>query len=60
MTKAKPMNSAKAQRLKARGWKSGTVSEFLDLTDAEAQLVGWKLALSDRYGNHDSARASPR
>lgn len=40
------MNSAKLKRLRAAGWKSGTASGFLGLSDQEAALVELKLALT--------------
>ncbi len=40
------MDQAKRERLEAKGWKVGTVSEFLELTPQEAALVEIKLALS--------------
>ena len=40
------MEQLKKERLEARGWKVGTVSEFLELTPEENALVGIKLALS--------------
>ena len=40
------MDEAKQARLKAKGWKVGTVTEFLDLTPEEAALIEIKLALS--------------
>ena len=40
------MDQVKKERLEARGWKVGTVSEFLELTPEENALVGIKLALS--------------
>jgi DNA-binding XRE family transcriptional regulator len=42
------MEEAKRKRLEQAGWKSGTVSEFLELTPEEIVLVEIKLALS-RY-----------
>jgi DNA-binding XRE family transcriptional regulator len=42
------MEEAKRKRLEQAGWKSGTVSEFLELTPEETVLVEIKLALS-RY-----------
>ncbi|MGB3496048.1 MAG: helix-turn-helix transcriptional regulator [Elainellaceae cyanobacterium] len=42
------MDEDKRQKLEAKGWKVGTVSEFLDLTPQETTLVEIKLALS-RY-----------
>ncbi|MCL6750583.1 helix-turn-helix transcriptional regulator [Nostoc sp. CCCryo 231-06] len=40
------MDQLKKERLEARGWKVGTVSEFLELTPEENALIGIKLALS--------------
>ncbi len=40
------MDQLKKERLEARGWKVGTVSEFLELTPQENTLIGIKLALS--------------
>ncbi|WP_242063156.1 hypothetical protein [Nostoc sp. FACHB-892] len=40
------MDQLKKERLEARGWKVGTVSEFFELTPEENALVGIKLALS--------------
>jgi DNA-binding XRE family transcriptional regulator len=40
------MKSAKRQRLEAKGWKFGTVQEFLNLSDEEAAYIELKLALS--------------
>jgi predicted XRE-type DNA-binding protein len=40
------MDEAKQTRLGAKGWKVGTVKEFLDLTPEEAALIDIKLALS--------------
>ena len=42
------MEEVKRKRLEQAGWKSGTVSEFLELTPEETVLVEIKLALS-RY-----------
>lgn len=42
------MEEAKRKRLEQAGWKSGTVSEFLELAPEETVLVEIKLALS-RY-----------
>lgn len=42
------MEKSKRQHLEKKGWKVGTVSEFLDLTPEEAALIEIKLALS-RY-----------
>lgn len=40
------MDSAKKQRLEAKGWRVGTVAEFLELTPEESLLVEIKVALS--------------
>lgn len=40
------MDKAKRERLEAKGWKVGTVSEFLELTPEESALIEIKLALS--------------
>ncbi|MBS3029531.1 MAG: helix-turn-helix transcriptional regulator [Dolichospermum sp. DET50] len=40
------MDKSKRERLEAKGWKVGTVAEFLELTPEEAALVEIKLALS--------------
>lgn len=40
------MDRSKRERLEAKGWKVGTVSEFLELTPEEAALIEIKLALS--------------
>lgn len=40
------MDQAKKERLESKGWKIGTVSDFLELTPQETILVEIKLALS--------------
>ena len=40
------MERAKRERLEAKGWQVGTVSEFLELSPPEATLIEIKLALS--------------
>lgn len=40
------MKPKKKKRLEAAGWKVGTVSEFLGLTDEEAALIELKLDLA--------------
>lgn len=40
------MDEAKKKRLEKKGWKVGTVSEFLELTPEETALIEIKLALS--------------
>lgn len=40
------MKASKHQKLVAAGWKVGSASEFLQLSDPEEMLVNMKLALS--------------
>jgi len=40
------MKTSKRKELEAAGWKVGSASEFLELSDAEAMLVNMKLALA--------------
>ena len=40
------MDRSKRERLESKGWKVGTVSDFLELTPEETMLVEIKLALS--------------
>lgn len=40
------MEGEKRKRLEAKGWKFGSVAEFLDLTPEESALMEIKLALS--------------
>ena len=40
------MNKSKKQRLEAKGWKVGTVREFLSLSPEESEYVELKLTLS--------------
>lgn len=42
------MESRKKKKLKAAGWKVGTVSEFFKLTDEETALIELKLAKAAR------------
>lgn len=41
------MDKRKKARLARRGWKSGTVQEFLDLSAEELAYIEMKLALSE-------------
>ena len=41
------MKAAKAKRLRAAGWKTGSTKEFLRLSDQEAALVEVRLCLMD-------------
>ncbi|MFM6137355.1 MAG: hypothetical protein ACKPE3_02160 [Sphaerospermopsis kisseleviana] len=47
------MDKLKRERLEAKGWKIGTVTEFLELTPEEAALVEIKLALSQSLSETD-------
>jgi DNA-binding XRE family transcriptional regulator len=40
------MDQAKRERLESKGWKIGTIADFLELTPDEALFVEIKLALS--------------
>jgi hypothetical protein len=40
------MDQAKRKRLEEKGWKVGTVADFLELTPEETPLIEIKLALS--------------
>lgn len=40
------MKTSKQKKLEAAGWKVGSVSEFLELNDAEEMLVSMKLSLA--------------
>jgi predicted XRE-type DNA-binding protein len=40
------MDKAKQERLESKGWKVGTVADFLELTPEETALIEIKLALS--------------
>jgi DNA-binding XRE family transcriptional regulator len=41
------MNKTEKKRLEARGWKIGTVKEFLGLSAQEGAFIDIKLALAD-------------
>ena len=41
------MRKAKRERLQKKGWKIGTVDEFLDLSPEEASYIELKLRLSE-------------
>jgi len=41
------MEQAKKERLESKGWKVGTVSDFLELTPEETIFVEIKMALSN-------------
>ena len=61
------MKASKQKKLEAAGWKVGSASEVLELSEAEAMLVNMKLALakkikvqrtSKRNTQNNSARLS--
>ena len=41
------MDAAKKRRLKAAGWRFGTVAELLDLSKEEMELIDMKIRLTD-------------
>ena len=41
------MHPAKQRKQKTRGWKTGTVRDFLDLSSGEAAYIELKLSLSE-------------
>lgn len=43
------MKKKKIQRLKHAGWKTGTVQEFLELTDSESTFVEVRVALFEAF-----------
>jgi len=43
------MNKEKIKRLEKKGWKVGTVSEFLSLSREEEEYIEMKLALSHYF-----------
>ena len=42
------MDEAKKKRLEKRGWKTGSVKDFLELSEEEARLVELKLAANQK------------
>lgn len=47
----KRLSANKKKVLEAKGWKSTTATEFLDLTPTEEKLVELKLAITDKFPN---------
>ncbi|MBZ5553170.1 MAG: helix-turn-helix domain-containing protein [Acidobacteriia bacterium] len=43
------METTKRKRLESRGWKVGTVQEFLDLSSEETAYIEMKVALSKTF-----------
>jgi len=50
------MDEKQRQMLEQKGWKSGSVQEFLDLTPEEASYIELKLALGDLLREHRQTR----
>ena len=50
------MDQAKQQQLEAKGWKVGSVEEFLELTPEEASYIELKLALSESLRTYRKQR----
>jgi DNA-binding XRE family transcriptional regulator len=42
------MDKRKKDKLAKKGWKTGSVAEFLDLSDEESAYIEMKLALSEK------------
>ena len=42
------MDKRKKDKLAKKGWKAGSVAEFLDLSDEESAYIEMKLALSEK------------
>ena len=52
----KKMNKAKRKRLESKGWKVGTVEEFLDLSPEESAYIELKLNLSESLKRYREER----
>lgn len=52
------IKKAKRARLEAKGWKVGTVAEFLELTPEESALIEIKLARSRRLRERRQKRTT--
>ena len=50
------MDLIKQQQLEAKGWKVGSVEEFLELTPEESSYIELKLALSGSLRNYRKKR----
>ncbi len=50
------MDKAKKQRLEKKGWKVGSVQEFLALTPEESAYIELKLELSESIKEHRERR----
>jgi DNA-binding XRE family transcriptional regulator len=42
------MDAARQAALEARGWATGDVQDFLDLSDEEMRMIDFRIALGDR------------
>lgn len=51
------MHRAKRERLERRGWRIGTVEEFLELSPAEAAYVELRLRLSETLRHRRKSRS---
>ena len=54
------MDKRKKEKLAKKGWKVGSVAEFLDLSAEESAYIEMKLALSKNFEGRDDARNSLR
>jgi len=50
------MREDKKKRLEARGWRVGTVTEFLDLSPEEEEYIELKLRLADGFRQRRAQR----
>src|SRR3970282_2691508 len=50
------MDKAKRKRLESKGWKGGTVEEFLDLSPEESAYIELKLKLSESLKRYREER----
>ena len=51
------MKNAKKKQLEAKGWKVGTVAEFLQLSPEESAYIEMKLALSKNLQERRKGRS---
>ena len=50
------MDKRKQARLEKKGWKAGSASDFLELTDEETSFIEMKLALSEKLRDRRTKR----
>ncbi len=60
VNKVVPWSELLFERLEAKGWKVGTVEEFLELTPEEAALIEIKLAQSPKFKRAEAKTDDPR